>query len=712
MKIEWQLHQLPSAATESTVRAIRVYLANPIIIMPIVHLKYSICGALILVLSQVVAWSAPEPSDKGTPLRLGPHRDVTISSLEGGVYKIDITGNSPHFWSHKVAPPPAERRMLAFEYFSTSGINSFSVRFRNADGEMVLVGSKALPLAETWQPFALELSALPGEAQHFHFSLKQKPGGDLRLRQLRLREPVAAELAARQQLQQRKQAREADGEAFRRYLQANYESEIDAVLVGEKVVTITGRAAAGGSLVELPIHVASHQASTLPPQVIDRAGNFSIELPRVDASTGRDRALSRWRLDNPEGGIDSLAKWPTRVAEGVVGSDLPELVADSQKGIGGVPSIHSEAHPLFELGVDHATVNFVLDSLLHVSNRPGLTPWQFEGRKYFLNEKFLADREATIRALRSKNIVVTCILLVGNREASAMKHPEAEARGIYAMPDLATEKGAHYYRAVISFITAHFSKPGRRISNWVIHNEIDQHGVWTNMGEQPMIRYLECYARSARIVYHSARLHDPHARVFISLTHHWTKPSIGTGSFVVRDLIDQWSAIASAEGEFGWGVAYHPYPQNLRDPDTWDDKDVSYDFDTPYITPKNIEVLPAYLGSERPILLSEQGFNSPTLSEVDQKRQAAGLIYVFRKIRQLPSIEAYHLHRYQDMPDNEGGLRLGIMDENGNRKIGWQVYRDLGTDAEAGHAASLEGILPVEEPLRKTGSNAEGSRGD
>jgi hypothetical protein len=34
------------------------------------------------------------------------------------------------------------------------------------------------------------------------------------------------------------------------------------------------------------------------------------------------------------------------------------------------------------------------------------------------------------------------------------------------------------------------------------------------------------------------------------------------------------------------------------------------------------------------------------------------------------------------MPSQEGGLRLGIVDENGNRKLGWEAWRDLETPAQ------------------------------
>ncbi|MEM7601410.1 MAG: DUF5722 domain-containing protein [Verrucomicrobiota bacterium] len=121
----------------------------------------------------------------------------------------------------------------------------------------------------------------------------------------------------------------------------------------------------------------------------------------------------------------------------------------------------------------------------------------------------------------------------------------------------------------------------------------------------------------------------------------------------------------------------------------WNDADIRPSFDTPYITPKNFEVLPTYLaqdhylyeGRSRAILFSEQGWNSPTLSIEDQNRQLAGMVEFFQRLPNFPVIEAFHLHRYQDMPDREGGLRLGIIDEHGNRKLAWHAYQAIGTEA-------------------------------
>lgn len=632
-----------------------------------------------------------------TAVAPGPHRDVRIERSAQGDATITITGTTPHFWSQPIKAP-VEETMLSFEYFSTSGIDSLAVRFKNEDGEMVFANSAPVPLAETWQPFSIELEQRPAGETRFHFSLKGKPGEGLQIRNFFLRKATPQEIAKRRDRERILSSRQADSDAFLQYLRDWYPNMIESVKAMEDHIIISGTAGGAVQLVEIPAHVASHGSSPYPAIKIEKAEEFSVKVPRIEPKSQRDRVFSRWRLETSDRKIASLAKWPTDIG---FAPALPEIATKSQKGIGGVPNIASDDHPLFELGVDHATVNIVLTSLLSPAKTGDGVPWVFEGTTYYLNENFLRDKDATIKRLRENDIVLTCILLVGNQRNSRMKHPESEPRGIFAMPDLATEAGAKYYRAAISFITERYSHPGRRISNWVLHNEIDQHGTWTNMGDQPLPRYLETYARSARITYLSARLHDPNARVFISLTHHWAKPSIGRGAFVVRDLIDLWSELSESEGEseFEWGVAYHPYPVNLRNPDTWDDE-VTFDFDTPYITSKNIEVLPAYLGPDRPILLSEQGFNTPTLSVADQERQVAGILYTFRKIRKLPSIEAYHLHRYQDMPDREGNLRFGLLDENNNRKLAWDAYVDLGTPAEGKHDAIADKFFASTENRR------------
>ncbi len=652
-------------------------------------------------------------------LQRGPARDVTVTSTAPNTLELTITGDSPHFWTEiiKTSPDSKEHQILAFEYFSPSPLKSFGIRFRNSKGVMVFAGSKPLHLAETWQPFYIDLKEAPEfptlhKDLRFHFALQAKKGAQLQIRNLRLRPINASERIKAEELERIAKDRDNKAKQTLQHLRDWYPASIDHIQVTKDELVVQGSCKTPVHVIEVPIHLSADEkveSKKRPPQITpDANGKFTVRIPRMNGR--RDLSLSRWRLVNNKGETVSQNHWPNDI-DGSLQRDLEKLKHTHQKGLGGMVHLKSPDHQIFDLGIQHATINMVLTSLVSDHPRPGWKPFHFQGHTFHLNERSSAWRDETIVQLSKKNIIVTCILLVGNQRdsegnpRSLMTHPAAEARGIYSMPNLTTAKSTALYQAAIHHLAERYSRDdGKygRISNWVLHNEVNQAGTWTNMGNQPLTTYVETYQRSARIVHHTSRLFDPHSRVFMSITHHWNKDNTGHGTYHARDLINLFAEFAKAEGDFEWGLAYHPYPENLRDPDTWKDSNVTYDFDSPLITPKNIEVLPAYMeqpfmqfkGKTRGILLSEQGFNTPTLSEQDQKRQAAGLIYMFKKLRKLPTIEAYHLHRYRDMPKAEGGLRLGIVDEQENPKLGWHAYKAIGTEKEKEFETLINSIIP------------------
>ena len=174
-------------------------------------------------------------------------------------------------------------------------------------------------------------------------------------------------------------------------------------------------------------------------------------------------------------------------------------------------------------------------------------------------------------------------------------------------------------------------------------------------------------------------------------------------------MLDRLADYSRLEGDFEWGVAYHPYPQGLFQAATWNDKRPSFSFDSPYITPKNIEVLDAYLHRQpllyrgeklRTVLLSEQGFHSKDYSPESQQLQAAALVYTWHKIRPLSTIEAFHNHRWIDN-QGEGGLLPGLRTlpdaakPFGERKSGWSVYQALDTPGEESASAFAKEIIGV-----------------
>ena len=153
-----------------------------------------------------------------------------------------------------------------------------------------------------------------------------------------------------------------------------------------------------------------------------------------------------------------------------------------------------------------------------------------------------------------------------------------------------------------------------------------------------------------------------------------------------RYFIETLNTVIKAAGNFDWHVAFHPYPENLFDPRTWEDTEATASFDTKKITFKNIQILPAFLrqkrfllnGKPRRVILSEQGFHSAD-GVSGESDQAAAYAYAYYRVRHTAGIDAFILHRHVDHP-GEGGLRLGLRSSrNGGERQIYDVFRRADT---------------------------------
>ena len=406
---------------------------------------------------------------------------------------------------------------------------------------------------------------------------------------------------------------------------------------------------------------------------------INIECGCREGSEGRDRLHSGWRIRGQNANADKSAFLSARhYATSIVPSGSDHAAGrprpKSQKGLSGI-SRRGTLDDFSELGIHAATLNLVLNRFVSTTEGPGKQRIDVTGSPVFFDPRAFDGYDKLIDFARRREIVVTAIVLIPRSKRastqSPLVHPESDG-GVYAMPDLSSDRGAKIYAFVLDKIAERYRNADRRpggITNWIAHNEIDFHPVWTNMGGQPREVLTETYYRSMRMIHNAARAHNPHARVFASLTHHWVVPDDGEWKQLApREVLETLHRYSQLEGDFAWGVAYHPYPQNLFAPVAWNDTNIRDDFDTPLITIQNLEVLGRFLdrsemrdgaGQMRPVLLSEQGFHSDSYEDEAQNRQAGSLWYAMKKVRSLPWIESFHYHRWIDHPA-EGGLMLGL----------------------------------------------------
>jgi hypothetical protein len=520
-------------------------------------------------------------------------------------------------------------------------------------------------------------------------------------------------------------ARSATKEALRAYLDRGFPGRIEEVEVGKSSVRVKGdigREKGALFLAEIPMEMIEGDArgwETLIEIGRDDRGGFAMELPRLRPRDGwqHDRLLSRWQIVRKEGDrIEPLshAHYADKVESRSPGPEPAK--PKNKKGLGGW---HAGRLPneLEELGVSAVTVNVMIHSLVSLEAGEGTTPFQWQGRTYHARGKALEGLDTTFLEARKHGVMVSAILLVANpaKDGSAvvktLGHPHATPDGIFAMPDVTSEEGIALYGAILNLMAERWSRPdGKygRVHHWIMHNEVDAGWVWTNAGEKPDIVYMDLYQRSMRMMDLIARQYDPNSRAFISLTHHWANRGEARW-YGSRRMLELLRDFCRAEGDFPWALAYHPYPQDLFNPRTWEDGQATFGFDSEKITPKNLEVLDAFMkqpafryrGEVRPVHLSENGFNSKDYSAKELADQAAGMALAWKKIAALSSIQSWQYHNWIDNR-HEGGLKIGLRkfpDEPGDplgKKPIWNLYRDLGTEREDAAAEPYLKVVGVE----------------
>lgn len=660
-----------------------------------------------------------------TPLKLESFNGPGPAFREALPGTVEIHGAMPVRATPRSAPA-ADDLVLEMEYFCAGGVSDFAVLPGPPFEAKTARHLPAIGHSETWSRYAARIAPagkpLPSGWQQLRLDLPLPKDRVLQIRHARLRPETPGEF---DQAAARPQA-SAGKEALERYLAAKFPASIERVSVQEETIEITGHSGEKSGelfLADIPMDLVLDSPQSwdeLIPVKAGTDGRFTLSLPRQRqrGGLGYDRLGSRWQLvrKSPEGIAPlSHAHYAGSVTARYPG--LPPAAPKNKKGLGGW---HLGPLPgeLDALGIGAITVNVMIHSLVSLSPAEDTVPFQWQGRTYHARTKALESFDATFREAAKHGVMVSAILLVANpaKDSSPvvkiLGHPGATREGTFAMPNVTSEEGISLYGAILDLMAARWSRPdGKygRVHHWIMHNEVDAGWVWTNAGAKPDIVFMDLYQRSMRLMDLIARQYDPNSHAFITLTHHWANKGHAQW-YGSKRMIDLLAANTAAEGDFPWALAYHPYPQDLFNPRAWEDGQASFSFDSDKITPKNLEVLDAYMkqpqllyqGKVRPVHLSENGFNSKDYSEKELADQAAGMAMAWKKMEKLSSIESWQYHNWIDNR-HEGGLKIGLRkfpDEPGDplgKKPIWHLYKAFGTAEEDAAAKPYLKVIGIRD---------------
>lgn len=431
--------------------------------------------------------------------------------------------------------------------------------------------------------------------------------------------------------------------------------------------------------------------------------DFSLEIPRFDGK--RDRLFSSFvTLNEGSESLGATVGLPRFVErfDNIATYTTAFPTVTSKKGL--QVQMVDDA---IALGIKHAALNINFTQMIDRSRHTNSFPWDVDGYKIHFHRGYIESLDRQIGPLAEQGIVVSLILLAyqsGDAEINRLLlHPtyDKSAPNRLGAFNTVTEDGARHFRACVEFLADRYSREpryGGRVANFILGNEVNSHWFWANMGRVSMETFADDYLRTARIANTALRKISSSARLYLSLEHHWNIRYPGGDTqqtFAGRPFLEYFNRRAKAQGDFDWHLAFHPYPENLFEPRTWNDKSATTNDNTPRITFKNLELLPRFLrqpdflhnGQPRRIILSEQGFH--TVNKPDGERwQAAGYAYAYYKTANLPDIDSFILHRHVDH-GAEGGLNLGLwtrdtasksMAEPARKKLIYEVFLKADTD--------------------------------
>lgn len=674
--------------------------------------------------------------------------DLRIQTINEGVYLITTTGSDPYLYTlpFEKSMLSDKQHMLAFEYICPQRME-FQVFFAPSPTETGSIFS-SLPPAGSWTAYSLDLNesnTWNQDAKYLRLDFGKDADRTLQIRNLCLRRPTAQERRAAQERSLENQARLLLENGIRAYLKDTYPCQINQVTVSEESIEIKGTIPADQNdlyLCEVALHqtlLGPHSyagteqrlSSAFPPlhefhffhTLPGKKDDFTLRFPRFVRRKDflSDRLFSRWligRKDTRYRGsrfrLLSHARWAD---EFPAQWHYPAETPKTKKGIGALGP-DRPLEDLDQLGIGAVTVNIVLNELILPANQIDAIPYELNGKTYFFNPERVENLDRLLQEAAQRDIIVAAIILIkkdnrgggpGN-PAGYLAHPKCEDSAVYAMANVTRPEGVEYCQAVLDFLANRYGREDKqygRIHHWILHNEIDMGVRWTNAGHIGPLTYMDLYHKSMRIAYLTARKYNPNAKIFIPLTHYWNwTPDLERG-YLPRQLLEIMLDQSRTEGDFQWAIAHHPYPQSLFEPKTWLDRKVNFTFETALITPKNIEVLDAWVKQKRTfyngqtrrtIWLSEQGLNSPDYSEQSLAEQAAGMAYFWKKLEPLDSIETFVYHNWVDN-QNEDGLLLGLRmlpSEGQEPKPIWYLYKALETPDEDAACDFAKGMIGIE----------------
>jgi hypothetical protein len=612
----------------------------------------------------------------------------------------------------KRTPISEELKILTFEYMCTSFIGHIVVNFEKYSITYLNIipsnkwNSLSIDISKHWN--LLNQMILRPNMKNFSISVIPFPTSDVvgfNIRNIKLRPYNNDEFyknKTRLLYGERKKMNKPIN--LNDYFNTQFQCEITDISTSIEEIIITGYTCLAYKdlyVIEIPVFSEFSTKEFISVGKIESDENdfFTLTTSRYSECDGLkyDRIYSRWAIAIQTENDFSIASYARYSNNNPTCFSVPEIIPKNKKGLGDY-SLNDFESDLDDLEISYITINIRLNDFLRYDYDKSHISFEYNGKTYYADNKVVEEYDNALLSAAKRNIIVHAIILVYPENKSRdkvtgriLEHPEYDTAGAYTMPNLTNIESVNLYIAAIDFLASRYSRSDNifgTIHRWIVHNEIDSAWIWCNAGLKTPIELVDIYIKSMRIIYMTTFKYNANTEIFISLTHHW-KSRFDNNCYTGEEIFKLIIEYSKKEGDFLWGLAYHPYPENLIDPKSWLDPNATGDYNTKLITFKNIELLDKIIKqpstfykntAKRTLILSEQNPNSLDYTDQSLNEQAESLKYVLEKIKKCDDIKAYIAHSWIDQRFEAGlktGLRKYLDDQNdpGGKKTAWYVFK-------------------------------------
>lgn len=462
----------------------------------------------------------------------------------------------------------------------------------------------------------------------------------------------------------------------------------------------------------------------------DGQTTFVFETELMDGE--ESRLYSRFRAAVAgEDGYDPVTDYawisnPEILAEDEVPSHKLSYVNPRKNSKKGVQVVNNMLSDIEDLGASHSFFNIIFQEIISLT--PTNYSYSYGGRTYYFVERIVQDYDELISTLYDLGADVTIALLSVHRGGYEFLlppgiTPRAGTHG-YAW-NTYTEEGTNYILATLSFLASRYNGTNDQcgiVKNWVIGNEVNDNLQYYYIGEKDRDNFVKEYYKTFRLAYNALISGNRSANVYIPLQGRWMTQDT-SGDYGGRGFLELFNNLARAEGNFNWGLAYHPYSHPLstdnilKDGTSMPDQTgmildaghVTDAWNTPIITMKNINVLTDFMnaatmktssGAVRSIILSEQGWTSVSNTGATESTQAANIVLAYYKAEMNPDIDAFILRGHVDAEEGSPYYKFGLWHCSSSNiasapKIAHDVFKYMDTNVSIQATNFAKGILGI-----------------